>query len=109
MKVQKVQKISVAHARRESAYLIPLRHALQNQGISSDLYSLDGYAEDRICIEKARGYWSIYTGSRGRKLDEKRLASPDAACVALIKKVADSDEQERMTLRNYRQLVRRIF
>lgn len=64
--------------------------------IPVELYSIGGYREESFCIEKQLNNWIVYIGERGNKHDIKYFYNAKQACLELISRVSESDEQEKL-------------
>lgn len=72
-----------------------LDRVIEAHQIPGNLYSLDGYAEDRVCLEKKDGKWLVYTGTRGRMCEKEAYNSVMDACNRMIEKITDDYEEEK--------------
>lgn len=79
---------------RDKTVLYVLDQVIAAHQIPRTLYSLDGYAEDRVCLEKKPGEWCVYTGIRGRMCEEESYDSVVEACQRMIEKITDDYEEE---------------
>lgn len=78
-------------------YLRILKKVLNRAGINPEYYSLKGYSEEAMCLEYRDGCWLVYNGERGNKYDMKKYGNIYDACLNLILRLSDSDEEkERM-------------
>ncbi len=65
-----------------------LRQVLAAKGIRPRSYSLEGGSpEDRYCIEKSSGGWSVYYSERGNRNDERWFETEDDACEEFMRRV----------------------
>lgn len=55
-----------------------LKEILQEAGISNLLYSVGGYSDDAVCIQKQNDEWVVYYGIR---LDKKQIKTYPLTCV----------------------------
>lgn len=60
----------------------------------SNLYSLDGYAEEAVCMEKEEKEYAVYNGERGNKYNLNRYPEIINAFCDIISRLAESDEEE---------------
>jgi len=81
-----------------------LKLALTSQGTPPQLYSLNGYAEDRVCLDQQDHKWIVYIGTRGQKADSSVFDTEDDACLNLIERISDSLLMERKLKKKYNQL-----
>lgn len=49
-------------------------------------YSLDGYQEDSVCLQKEGDEWIVYIGERGRRFEEVKCKTILLACLEFIHK-----------------------
>lgn len=59
-----------------------LKKFLNEKGIDSDLYNLDGKGrvDERFCLENKNDEWYVYYSERGIKTTNKRFLSEEDAC-----------------------------
>lgn len=59
-----------------------LRNALEQLGIPSWLYNLDGTGrtDERFCLEFKNNQWSVYFSERGAKTTHEKFMSEEDAC-----------------------------
>lgn len=72
-----------------------LVNVLKGFCISEQDYSIGGYAEEAICLEKSGADWIVYGGEKGQRHDIKTHADCKSACLDLIARVAGSDDEEK--------------
>lgn len=53
-------------------------------------FSLHGYIDDGVCMERTDDGWMVYTGSRGNKDAAEDFADIKDACVEVIKRITDN-------------------
>jgi hypothetical protein len=74
-----------------------LRKVLRDDGVPANSYSLEGgLAEDRLCLDEAHGWWFVYYAERGRRWDERRFSTEDAACqyfLGQLRQLSGADEE----------------
>ena len=70
-----------------------MKSVLRSNGIPMQYYSIGKYAEECICMERAREGWEVYSGERGNKYDLATYESAFIACKQVLNRVAESDEQ----------------
>lgn len=58
------------------------------------LCSLEGYAEEAICMEKEENEYIVYEGERGNKYNLKRHPKIISAFCDIISRLAESDKEE---------------
>lgn len=84
----------------EDSLLAGLEFVLKKNDIDRSIYSLHGYGEDKVCLEKENDAWIVYIGERGLKHDLKRFQSSNSlesllyACYSLIDEVSETDEEK---------------
>ena len=59
---------------------------------SKTVFSLDGFDEDAVCLDKTNDYWEVYIGHRGQK--DKRMVYDNIkdACLQVIRLLTPSNE-----------------
>lgn len=85
----------------DSILIKRLKKVFSAYGVSSNLYSLNGYSEDRFCIEPENGRWIVYIGSRGNKNSLTTHKTCAEACSRLIERVSDSNVHEMLMMRKF--------
>lgn len=70
--------------------LSSLRTVLRRNGIPGSEYSVNGYAEQRVCLEPTEVGWEVYIGERGQKFDLTTHRALDDACKQMFVELADS-------------------
>lgn len=80
-------------------YLIILKSTFKTEGIPSVYYSIDGYSEDAICIERDDNYWIVYNGERGNKYNIKNYDNVIFACYNMIYRLSES-RAEKLRIQN---------
>ena len=70
---------------------------LEENGVERWEYSLDGYEDERHCIEKADGNWQVYFGERGQKRRCKSFETRNGAVKEFLKRLG-RDEAQREAL-----------
>ena len=81
--------------------LMRLKRVLDSNHIDRSMYSLNGYADERVCLEKFGDGWDVYIGERGIKYDLKHYSSFNTACIRLIEELAESADEERKMKYDY--------
>lgn len=71
-----------------------LKHVLDEEGIPRQYYSLEGYAEEAICMEKSDDNYIVYVGERGNKDDISNHLNISKALLKFISEVTESYAQE---------------
>lgn len=71
-----------------------LKQVFDNEGIPGRYYSLEGYAEEAVCIEKNNKNYIVYTGERGNKYNVSKHSDISKSLLNLISKVTQNYEQE---------------
>ena len=89
---------------KRSLFKTDIINALKKARISEDEYSIDGYCENCLCIEKTEDGWEIYHGERGRKHDVRTYRS----LASLIASVCDRLGYERPKRKAKRNFVIRV-
>ncbi len=62
--------------------------------VPKQYYNFGGYKEQSVCFEKEASRWIVYIGERGNKYDVKKYVDLKMACLDMIGRVSDTDEQE---------------
>jgi hypothetical protein len=61
-----------------------LKNALNNAGISPDIYALTGGLPNEVyCLNHFDAYWEVYYSERGAKSGLMRFDTEDEACIYL--------------------------
>lgn len=76
-------------------------NTLNKHNIPRDNLAFRGYAEDALCIEKAKFGYSSYYGYHGRKMDRKWNLTFAGAIRRNLKKIAESDSEEKKMLKDF--------
>ena len=63
---------------------------IAGNGIPGSEYSVNGYAEQRVCLEPTEVGWEVYIGERGQKYDLTTHRALDDACKQMFVELADS-------------------
>ena len=71
-----------------------LKEVLDNEGIPRQYYSLEGYSEEAICMEKNNKNYIVYNGERGNKYDVSKYSNISKALLKLISEVTETYAQE---------------
>lgn len=64
-------------------------------------YSLEGYAEEAVCMEKDGKKYIVYDGERGNKYNIKKYRRIGIAFRDIISRVTESDEQEEKVTKDF--------
>ena len=67
---------------------------LKEFGIPKNQYSLGGYVEETICLEKIGSTWSVYGGERGQRHNVISHINCKSACLDLLGRVAKTRVEE---------------
>lgn len=78
-----------------------LVNALNKGHINAASYSLDGYREEAVCIEKEKNKWLVYDGERGQKHNLEQYKDFEVAGYRLINRISDSDKIEAVIMVDY--------
>lgn len=78
----------------DKKYLKSLEDVFDYIEIPSDYYSLNGYNEDAICIERSDGVWIVYNGEKGNKYNLKEYRATLEACFDMILRISESEEEQ---------------
>lgn len=64
-----------------------LRLVLKKENVSTYRYSIGGYSEEAVCIEKDKEFWNVYDGERGRKCNLKSFFTAKQGCIEVLKRI----------------------
>lgn len=78
-----------------------LKQVFDNEGILGRYYSLEGYAEEAVCMEKNNKNYIVYTGERGKKHNVSKHQNISKALLNVISDVAESYAQEERVLEEF--------
>lgn len=78
---------------KETQILKVLKRVLDVHKIDPMAYSLDGSAEQRACLEKSRWFWNSFNVEKGVEFELQRFSNLEDACMHLMGKLADSQEE----------------
>lgn len=81
---------------KEIKTLEVLRRVLDKYGVNAAYYSLSGHREQAACIQKTYGSWLCFNVERGAKFQKEKANNVKDACLLLIKRMADSREDEKI-------------
>ena len=71
-----------------------LKKIFENEGIPRQYYSLEGYAEEAVCMEKSDDSYIVYIGEKGKKHDVNDYLNISEALLNVISDVTESYAQE---------------
>lgn len=71
-----------------------LKAVLDDKGIPRKYYSLEGYVEDAVCMEKNNKNYIVYIGKKGNKYNVSKHSNISKTLLKLISEVAQSYAQE---------------
>lgn len=74
----------------EYKYYFTLKKVLQEKGVSKYRYSIGGYSEEAVCIEKLEKKWIVYDGERGCQCNKKEFNTIGAACKEVLSRIFDN-------------------
>ncbi len=60
--------------------IVQLKQELENLGVPRRVYSLNGWKDERLCLELRDNKWSIFFVERGEERDLKQFSSEAQAC-----------------------------
>ena len=63
---------------------------LKEFGIPKNQYSLGGYAEETICLEKKGSTWIVYGGEKGQRHNVITHINCKSACLDLLSRLAET-------------------
>ena len=70
-----------------------LEKVLEDNGITKYYYNLDGYSDDKICMEKRDGLWLVYFGWRGKSDNINMFPDVLSASKKLIDELSENEEE----------------
>lgn len=68
-----------------------LRNVLEEEGIPSSYYSLEGYSEEAVCLEMTSKSCNVYYGERNNRYNEEVFKTLTDACNGIIERLSDSN------------------
>lgn len=77
-----------------------LKQKLQARNVPAGYYSLNGYADDALCIEQVGSEWIVYDGERGKKHRVRTFQNEEDACAEFwsqIVRLLAYEEKKRQT------------
>lgn len=95
------KSINKSISSHEDQTLQLLKRILVKANISFTNYSLSGYSDDAVCLEKIDGDWICYIGSRSCKNNIQKFSDVKWACVCVIDAVSDSYESEAFLIEEF--------
>lgn len=84
------------YSQQERPYIIALGNALQKNNVPETYYSLHGYGESCICLQKQGKKWMVFDGEREMKFNTSNYSNIDNACKELINRVADKSNAKKL-------------
>ena len=84
------------YSQQERPYIIALGKALQKNNIPETYYSLHGYGESCICLQKQGERWVVYEGEKEMKFNALDHSNINDACNNLINRIADKSNVEKI-------------
>lgn len=81
-------------SKRDQAYIQTMQSILRANGIPDYEYSLHGYAESKVCLERVPRGWIVFNGERGQRYDVSTHKTVRVACVEIIRSLCDNKELE---------------
>lgn len=73
-----------------------LKRVLDREGFNPGRYSLKGgLPDERYCLERRDGGWSVYYSERGEKVEERVFATESEACEDLLRRVRKDPSAKR--------------
>lgn len=91
----------------EYKYYFTLKRVLQEKGVSKYRYSIGGYSEEAVCIEKLEKEWIVYDGERGCQCNKKEFNTIDAACREVLSRIFDDKMVADNAINRFRMITRR--
>lgn len=93
--IKSVRRIIMENILQEKRCIKIFYKTLREFQISERYFSIGGYAEEAICLQKVESGWMIYEGERGGKYNSKIHVGCEAACCDMLSRLADSTEAEK--------------
>lgn len=87
---------------KENQILKVLKRVLDKHQISPKDYCLNGSAEECACLEKTRWFWNSFNVERGNEFDLERFTNLEDACLHLMGKLADSQEEMDLMVKEFK-------
>ena len=89
-----VKRLRATTVQRNSAELNQiLVRVMEENGVESWAYSLDGYRDERQCMEPDGDGWQVYFGERGRKRRCKTFPTQKEAARELVTRLGRTEKQ----------------
>lgn len=90
-----VKRLRMTAVKRDSAELNQiLIRVMEENGVKPWEYSLDGYQDERLCLEPDGENWQVYFGERGKKRRCKVFPSQQEAAAELVKRLGRTEPQQ---------------
>ena len=89
-------------------YFIKVRAIIRRYGVPNEYFSLGGYSEDSICLEKEQNFWYIYLGERGNKVYIRQYTTLKDACRGLIEYFASGSKYKNNMLNDFDNELKRL-
>ena len=64
-----------------------------SENVNPNYYSLNGYKEEAVCIEKGKDYWQVFSAERNNRFDVASFDTVVEACLCLIHRVCPKREE----------------
>lgn len=81
---------------RERWYIQALEKAFRKNDIPENYYSLYGYGESCICLQKRGNMWSVFEGEREMEFNAENFICIEDACEDIIKRISNSSNLLKM-------------
>lgn len=101
-----MSKVQIRVLTQEQSVLRVLERVLRSNGILSEQYSVGGYGEECVCLERTDHGWEVYDGERGQHYAPFTSLNLRAACLQMLDRLAESDVQSQAMQNEFRRLLR---
>lgn len=102
------KNINSSLSEKETKTLVILQQLLEKYYIDPSYYSLYGYCEYAVCLEKSNKNWICFDAERANKYDLKEVTNIEDACLILIQRITSSDEEENIISTEFRKKILEI-
>ena len=108
MKKKKTElKAYISRISTEKSIISDMITILKKNNIPPYFYSVGGYADESICLEKSNSKWIVYMGERGNRFDISSYDSLPIACERIFDYVSESKQQSNDMINEFQQRISR--
>lgn len=100
-------KAYISRISTEKSIISDMITILEKNSIPPYFYSVGGYADESICLEKSNSKWIVYMGERGNRFDVSSYDSLPIACERILDYVSDSKQQSNDMIHEFQQRISR--